>query len=127
MSIFTVFAAAADDVIGKISPPPFINLPGINTTTGQLTGPISLLNSLLKLVFIVAGLWAFLNLILAGFAFISAGGEPKNVTKAWDKIWQTLVGLLIIVASFLLAAIFGMLFFQSPTAILQPSFPTPKL
>lgn len=120
MSIFTVFAVTTDDVIGKVTPPPFIKLPGIDPTTGQLTGPISLLNSLLKLVFIVAGLWAFLNLILAGFGFISAGGDPKNVTKAWDKIWQTLVGLLIIVASFLLAAIFGMLLFKDPTAILQP-------
>lgn len=106
--------------IGKITPPPFINLPGIDPASGQLTGPVVLLNSLLKLVFIVAGLWAFLNLILAGFGFISAGGDPKNVTKAWEKIWQTLIGLLIIVASFLLAAIFGMLLFKDPTAILQP-------
>lgn len=108
------------DPIGKISPPPFINLPGIDQVTGQLIGPISLLNSLLKLVFIVAGLWAFLNLILAGFGFISAGGDPKNFTKAWEKIWQTFVGLLIIVASFLLAAIIGILFFKDPTAVLQP-------
>jgi hypothetical protein len=110
------------DPIGKITPPSWWTLPGIDPITGQLIGPIGLLNSFLKLIFIVAGLWAFLNLILAGFGFISAGGDPKNVTKAWDKIWQTLVGLLIIVASFLLAAIFGMLLFKDPTAILQPKF-----
>ena len=119
LNLTTLLAQIPTDPIGKITPPPFINLSGI-TTGGDLPGPVSLLNSLLKLIFIVAGLWAFLNLILAGFGFVSAGGDPKNVTKAWDKIWQTLVGLLIIVASFLLAAIFGMLLFKDPTAILQP-------
>jgi hypothetical protein len=52
---------------------------------------------------------------------MTAGGDPKNFSKAWDRIWQTLMGLMVIVASFLLAAIIGILFFKNPTAILQPT------
>ena len=106
------------DAIGKISPP--ANIPDAVDSSGQLVGVVVFINSILRLVFVVAGLWAFFNLILAGIAFMSAGGDPKNVEKAWTKIWQSLLGLLIIVASFVLAAIFGMILFKDPSAILNP-------
>lgn len=112
----------ADDPIGKIIAPSG----GLLATepidpSGKFTGVTSLLNSFLKLIFIAAGLWGFLNIIFAGFSFINAGGDPKNITKAWDKIWQSILGLLIIVVSFLLAAIIGIILFGNPLAILQPS------
>lgn len=120
INFLTTLLAACDpaDPIGCISPPP--NMPSGIGPNGELTGIMVLLNSILKLVFIVAGLYSFVNLIIAGFDYMSAGGDAKKVTKALDRIWQTLLGLVIIVASFLLAAIFGILFFKDPTAILQP-------
>lgn len=105
--------------IGRVSPPPFIK-EGINTTTGQLTGIMVLLNTLLKLVFIAAGLYAFFNIVIAGFDFINAAGDPKKVATAWERIWQSVLGLLIIVSSFLLAAIIGLILFNDPGAILNP-------
>lgn len=106
------------DPIGRIQPPN--STPGIDPTTGELIGVLSLLNSILKLFFIAAGIWVFFNFILAGFGFINAGGDPKAISKAWEKIWRSLVGLLIIVASFLIAAVIGILFFKDPSAILNP-------
>ena len=119
--IHTVLADCTNpaDPIGCISPPSYIT-PGVDPTSGLPIGVMTLSNSLLKLVFIVAGLWAFLNLIVAGFGFMNAGGDAKMVTKAWNRIWQSLLGLLIIVVSFVIAAIIGMLLFKDPTAILQP-------
>lgn len=118
LALTSAYAACdADDPIGCISPP---ISSGINPTTGQLTGIVTFGNTLLTLVFVVAGLFALVNFILAGFAFMSAGGDPKNVTKAWEKIWQTVLGLLIIVASFLIAVILGLLLFNNPMAILSP-------
>lgn len=120
MTLLTALLAACNpnDPIGCISPPPFITS-AINAS-GELTGVTAFLNSILKLVFIVAGIWAFLNIILAGFGFMTAGGDPKKFTQAWDRIWQTLFGLTIIVASFLIAALIGILLFKNPTAILKP-------
>lgn len=109
----------ADDAIGKFTPPPFIK-PGIDAT-GKLTGIMVFFNSLLKLVFIVAGLWAFINILMAGYGYISAGGDAKAITKATDRIWQSFVGLLVIVSSFLLAAIVGILLFGDAGAILKPT------
>ncbi len=106
------------DPIGKITRPSFIP-EGIDSA-GKFTGIMVFLNSILKLVFIVAGLFAFINIILAGYQFMTAGGDPKAVGKAWEKIWQSFLGLLIVVSSFLLAAIIGILLFKDPTAILQP-------
>lgn len=119
MVTLSLLLAECDPIIGCISPPPFIT-PGIDPT-GKLTGVMVFLNSLLRLLFVVAGLWGFLNLILSGFQFISAGGDPKKISAAWKKIWQSLMGLLIIVVSFLIAAIIGILLFGDPMAILQPT------
>lgn len=83
-------------------------------------GLIAFLTNILRLIFVLAGLYAFLNVVLAGIGFISAGGDPKNINNAWSKIWQSFLGLLIIVSSFVLAAIFGQLLLGSWDAILNP-------
>lgn len=119
MLILFILLAACDPIIGCISPPP--NIPSGIGPQGQLTGITTFLNSILKLLFIAAGLYGFFNIILAGFDFISAGGDAKMIARAWSRIWQTVLGLLIIVSSFLLAAIIGIILFKDPTAILQPS------
>ena len=70
----------------------------------------------------VAGLFAFINLILAGFQFMGAGGDSKAIEKAFGKIWQSLLGLVIVVGSFALAALFGYLLFGDAGFILNPKF-----
>lgn len=117
--VYTLLAAVCDPVIGCITPPDFIK-PGVDPVSGLPNGLIAFMNALLKLIFAGAGIWAFFNLIFAGFGFMNAGGDPKNISKSWDKIWQSFLGLLIIVSSFLIAAIMGLLLFKDPTAILQP-------
>ncbi|MDO8551438.1 MAG: hypothetical protein Q7S03_02050 [bacterium] len=111
-------------VVGGVTPPPGV----LNWMKGRSSpgaGLIDFFNALLQLLIVVAGLYTLINLIFAGYQFISAGGDPKAVEKAWAKIWQSLIGLLIVAASFLLAAIFGWLLFQDPGAILNPKIITP--
>lgn len=85
-----------------------------------ITGMVFFLNNVLKLLFVVGGLLVLFNLVFAGFQFLNAGGDPKAIETAWNKIWQSLVGLLIIATSFLVAAIAGHILFGDATAILQP-------
>lgn len=106
----------ANDIIGKVTPPKFIE----NWGPFPGAGPVNFLNAILRLIFLAAGLYAFFNLIIAGFQFITAGGDPKGIENAWNKIWQSLLGLIILVSSFVLAAVFGWLLFGDPTAILKP-------
>jgi hypothetical protein len=105
-------------ILGTIKPP----VPG-GSDIGGLT---ILFVNILRLVFLVAGIYAFLNFILAGFAFLSASGDPKRITAAWEKIWLTIVGLLVIVISFLLAAVVGFLLFHDPLFILNPKIYGPN-
>lgn len=84
-----------------------------------------LLNTLLQAMVVIAGVYALINLVLAGYAFMSAGDDPKKVEGAWAKIWQTLLGLAFAAGAFVLAAIFGQLIFGSWDFLLKPVIPTP--
>ena len=110
-----VFAQDAADIIGTVTNP-------ITPKYGGLeTGLIPFFSNVLRLIFAVAGVYAFINLILAGYGYMSAGGDSKAVSKAWDKIWQTLIGLAIIAGSFVIAALFGYLIFGDAMFMLRPT------
>lgn len=113
-----------EDPIGTINVTTGILKDKAIDASGKLVGVMTLLNSILKVIFVIGGLWAFFNFIIAGYGFLSAGGDAKNMAKAWDRIWQSFIGLLFIVASFLLAAIAGILLFHDATAILNPTLGT---
>ena len=81
------------------------------------------LNVILNILVVAGGIYALFNLVIAGYGFLSAGGDPKKVEMAWAKIWQTILGLVFIAGAFTLAAIFSWLIFGRPDAILQPTIP----
>lgn len=84
----------------------------------------SLLQMIFRLLIVVAGVYALLNFILAGYGFLSAEGDPKKIEGAWAKIWQSALGLAVVAGSFTLAAIFGKLIFGDASFILTPVIPT---
>ncbi len=117
-----------NNLLSQGSPWGTVNLPGsISSRYGGVeTGAIGkFLNVIVMTLIAVGAIWALLNLIFAGYQFMSAGDDPKKVAGAWSKIWQTLLGLALVAGSFVLAAIFGQLLFGNPAAILSPSIPTP--
>ncbi len=100
-----------------------------NYTSGSTGGEglFFLLNNLIKLVIVSGSIYAFWNLITAGFVFLNAGGDSKKITQAWDKIWQSLVGLILVVGSFTLAIVMGYIIYGPDNALLlvQPKLFTP--
>lgn len=102
-------------IFGSIEKPAIFKYPGL-----EAGGLVEFLNNILRLLIVVGGLFAFFNLILAGYGFLSAGDDPKAMGRASQKIWQSMLGLLFILGSFVLAAIFGWLLFGDATAILTP-------
>lgn len=89
-------------------------------------GLITFLSNILRLVFVVAGIYAFINFIIAGFQYMSAGGDAKALTAAWGRIWQSLIGLVIIAGSFALASLFGYVLFGDAAFILNPKIYGPN-
>jgi len=103
---------------GQVTNP---TMPGpYQSAFGNPGGLILFFTNILRLVFVVAGILMFLNLILAGFQYMNAGGDSKALSAAWSRIWLSLVGLIIIIGSFALAALFGQLFFGRADFILNP-------
>jgi hypothetical protein len=106
--------ASSSDIWGpKITPP-------TGGYGGAEQGIVLLLTNILRLAFAAAGIFAFINFIIAGYQYMSAGGDSKALAAAWSRIWQSLVGLLIIVLSFALASLIGYLMFGDANFILNP-------
>lgn len=97
---------------GTVPPPPGV--------TAGPEGLITLLTVILRFLIVLGGVYALINIIIAGYQFMSAGGDQKNIEAAWGRIWQSLVGLLIIAASFVIIAVISQLVFGRPDVILNP-------
>lgn len=99
-------------------------LGGFGTVEGGALGV--LLNLVFNLLIVIAGIFALFNFILAGYAFLSAGEDPKKIEGAWAKIYQSVIGLLVAAGSLILAAIFGQIIFGDATQLISPVIPVPN-
>ncbi len=85
-----------------------------------------LLGNIFKMAIVAAAIYALWNFLLAGYSFMSAGGDPKNISKAWEKIYQTVLGLVVAAGSVTIAALIGYLIFKDATFLLTPRLITPN-
>lgn len=85
------------------------------------SGLVTLSNGLLKTAIIFAGLYSLWNFIAAGYGFMSAGDDAKAVGKAFDKFWQSLLGLTFVAGAFVLAGVFGYLILGDTMAFISPT------
>ena len=86
-------------IIGSISNP----LPKYSGNAGE--GLFLFLSNIFKLAGVIGGIYMIFQLIMAGYAYISAGGDVKLTTAAWNKIWQSVLGMVIISSAFVIAAV----------------------
>lgn len=93
---------------------------------GDVTGGFgSLFTVILRLMIVIGGIYALINFILAGYTFLSAGSDSKKIEEAWAKIYQSVIGLLVMAGAFVLAAVFGYIIFGNASFIINPILPTP--
>ncbi len=108
-------ATNASSIFGSVTNP----LPKVYQGV-QSGGLLAFFTNLLRLAFVAAGVFAFINLIIAGYQYMGAGGDAKAIAAAWNRIWQSLFGLVIIMGSFAIAALAGYVLFGDATFILSP-------
>lgn len=113
INIFTK-TVYADDFVGTIAVPS-----GIPSDIGN-TG--SFISALIRFFVVVAGLFTLVQFLIGGFTYITSGGDKAKVTEATNKITNSIIGLIVIAASFVIIAIISKLLFGSFTTILIPSF-----
>jgi len=111
---------AQTNPFGNVAPPATI----ANLGSVQGGGFGRFLQMILYVLIAAAGIYALINFILAGYAFLSAGDDPKKIEGAWGKIWQTIIGLVVVAGAFVIAALIGTLVFGNASFILSPTIPT---
>jgi len=112
---------AADDIIGTIALPS--GIPG-STATGGVAGTGAFLSNIIRAIIIVAGLYTLFQFLLGGFALISSNGDKAKISEGTQKIQMSIVGMIVIAASFVIIAIVSQLLFGSFTYILIPKLQT---
>jgi len=101
------------NVIGKINPPP--------TAYGDLQsrGLVSFLNNVVSLLITLSGIFVLVNFVMAGYLYLSASGNPQKTAQAGSKILNSLLGLIIIAAAFIIAQIIGQVVFNDRGALIH--------
>ena len=93
---------------------------------GASNGPVFFLSNIVKLVSIGAGIFAFINFIIAGYEYLTAAGNTDTTARAISRINMSAVGLALIVGSHAIAAVLGLVLFGRWDAILNPQIYGPN-
>jgi hypothetical protein len=99
MNLFHPLQVQAANLIGQVTSP----LPQYTGTHGE--GLFLFLGNVLKFVGAIAGIYMVLQLIFAGYTYISANGNEKMTTQAWNMIWQSILGMVIVASAFVIASV----------------------
>ncbi|MBI3385036.1 hypothetical protein HY030_02485 [Candidatus Gottesmanbacteria bacterium] len=84
----------------------------------------SLVSRIVGVITIAAGIWFLIQLLLAAFKWINSGGDKANIEQARDHLTSAVISLGILVAAYVLAGLFGIIFGLD---ILNPQTIIPKL
>lgn len=66
-----------------------------------------LIGLVMSWVYPFAGLVLFFALVAAGYDYVTSSGDPAKIESAWAKITYSVVGLIILIASYLAIRIAG--------------------
>ena len=64
-------------------------------------------SNLLGLLTAIAGLYFFFQIVTAGIAWVGAGGDKASVEAARSKIFNAVIGLVVVAAAWVLVGIIG--------------------
>lgn len=117
--------------LGQLGGPglgPFARL--FNDPIEMFTKLGTLISNIIGVLTVVAALWFLTQLVTAGFAWISAGGDKNKLAEAQHKITNAIVGLLIVVVAVvfldLITRLLGFESFLRPSALIEQLRP-PKI
>lgn len=67
-----------------------------NPNVNPLTGPNGLIHGIANLVALVAGIAAVIVIVIAGFRYVTSGGDAAKAKNAKDTIVGAVIGLVVI-------------------------------
>ena len=97
-----ILSDASLGTIGGSGLGPFGEAPG-----DGLTGITKIVSSVIGFMTIAAGIWFLFQFIVGGFKWISAGGDKAKLEAARDKLTNSLIGIIVVVAGWSVLALVG--------------------
>lgn len=85
------------------------------------TGFVYFVNNLLGILTSLAGILVVVNLIAAGYLYLSSNNEPQKIQAAGNKILQTIIGIGVVAMAYVIAAILGAILYNDSTKLLKPT------
>lgn len=75
-----------------------------NNPLVQITRIISVI---IGFITICAGIWFMFQLLIGAFGWITSGGDKNKLTQAQDRITNSFIGIVIVVAAYAITALVG--------------------
>lgn len=86
---------SVSDIFGRISPPP-----GTPSSPDPIAGLSKLLSVALQLVLTGAALLLLIYMLMGAVDWLASQGEKEKIVKAQQKIFNAIIGMLMVVVSF---------------------------
>ncbi len=109
----------ANDLLGETIKSPLTGYGDVGS------GLPTFITNVITIIFAGAGIFAFFNLMIAGFSYVTSAGDTKKIEAATAQINMSLIGLVVMVAAAAVTGIVSYLLFGSATAILSPKITGP--
>jgi hypothetical protein len=77
-------------------------LKGPNSDVATIQSLVPLLSNIIAAISGFVGVVLFVMLVMGGFNFLLSGGDPKQLEKAKGTITSALIGLVVIICSYLI-------------------------
>lgn len=98
------------------------NLGQISTTQQAGGMVVYILSRVIGFLTVAASLWFLIQILIGGLSWISAGGEKNKLTEARERLTNSFIGLVVVVAAWAILALTGVFFgveFTNPATILN--------
>jgi hypothetical protein len=87
---------------------------GFETEEVTKEAAFQLLNEVISVIVglltVIAGIWFIFQIIIAGYQWLSSGGDKASVAAARDKLTYSVIGLVIVVMAFAIVSVIGTIF-----------------
>jgi hypothetical protein len=103
--------------LGTIEKPPGVEK--FEGTEGEI-GVLNFFSVLLQVATILAGLFVLLNIVLAGYTYITSQGDSSSHEKVRLAITNSIIGLIIISVAYTIVAALGLILFGSADYFFNP-------
>ncbi len=104
-------------ITGTVTPPQGV------AEYNSLAGGIGILSFASKIIFLLnvgAGFFAMYNFLTAGLMYVTGAGDSGAHTKVKDKLTFTFVGIALIVSTYTLGGLIGLIFYGDASFLLNP-------